>query len=88
MKLLFKPLNMLISALAGVLAGALFKRVWRGLAGEDEAPEATALEHSTRKVLLSAALHGAVYSGVQAAVARARARGADRLRHPRTHHQP
>ena len=40
-KLLYKPVGMLVSVLGGVIAGAIFKRVWKVAAREDDAPEAT-----------------------------------------------
>lgn len=79
MKLLFRPLSMLISVLGGVLAGALFKRLWRGATGDDEAPEATSPDHSTKEVLVAALLHGAVFGVVKAAVDRAGAKSFRRM---------
>ena len=74
MKTLYKPLGLLFSVLGGILAGAVFKKVWTALSGE-EAPEATSPEHSTKEVLLAAAAHGAVFATVKAAVDRAGAKG-------------
>jgi hypothetical protein len=37
-KVLYKPMSIVISVLGGILAGAIFKRVWKIAAGEDEAP--------------------------------------------------
>ena len=34
-KLLYKPAGMLVSVLGGVIAGAIFKRVWKVAAGEE-----------------------------------------------------
>jgi uncharacterized protein DUF4235 len=39
-KLLYKPMSMLVSVLGGLLAGALFRRVWKITAREDSAPAA------------------------------------------------
>ncbi len=79
MKLLFRPLSMLVSVLGGLLAGALFKRLWRAATGEDEAPEATSPDHSTREVLIAALLHGAIFGVVKASVDRAGAKGFRKL---------
>jgi hypothetical protein len=38
MKLLYKPFGLLAGIAGGVLAGALFKRLWRAVADEDKAP--------------------------------------------------
>ena len=66
------------------MAGALFNRVWRAIADEDKAPEPTALDHRTRKVLVAAALHGAVFGLVKAATDRMMAKGYRRV----TGHDP
>lgn len=70
MKLLYKPVSMLVSILGGVLAGAVFKRVWKVTAGEDEAPKATDARRGWREVLPAAAVQGAVFALVKAAVDR------------------
>lgn len=36
-KVLYKPVSIVISMLGGILAGAIFKQVWKIAAGEDEA---------------------------------------------------
>jgi hypothetical protein len=74
-KILYRPLSLLISVLGGILAGAVFKKVWAAVSGEEEAPEATSPEHSTQEVLVAAVIHGAVFAGVKAAVDRAGAKG-------------
>ncbi|GAB3006568.1 DUF4235 domain-containing protein [Amycolatopsis acidiphila] len=70
MKLLYKPLSLIISALGGVLAGAVFKQSWKAISGDDEAPKATATDRKIRDVLLAAALQGAIFGLVKAAVDR------------------
>jgi hypothetical protein len=67
-KVLYKPVSMLVGVLGGVLAGAVFKRVWKLAAGEDEAPKATDAQRGWREVLLAAALQGAIFAVVKAAV--------------------
>jgi uncharacterized protein DUF4235 len=72
-KLLYKPVGMLVSVLGGVLAGAIFKRVWKITAQEDDAPKATDARRGWREILLAAALQGAIFALVKAAVDRAAA---------------
>lgn len=79
MKLLYRPLSLLISVAGGILASAVFKRIWRAISGEDEAPQATSSQYHTREVLTAAVLQGAVYAGVKAAVDRVGAKGYHRL---------
>jgi predicted metal-dependent enzyme (double-stranded beta helix superfamily) len=70
MKLLYKPLNLIVSALGGVLAGIVFRQSWKVISGEDEAPKATSTDHAIREVLLAAALQGAIFGVAKAAVDR------------------
>lgn len=74
-RLLYLPLNLGFSVAGGALAGAVFTRLWRTVGDGNDAPEPTALDHSTREVLLAAAMHGAVFGVVRAAVSRAGAKG-------------
>ena len=75
MKLAYKPLGLAISVLGGVLAGQVFKQAWKAIAGEDEAPAATEQDRRWSEVLLAAALQGAVFGFVKAAIDRAGAAG-------------
>ena len=78
-KLLYKPVSIAVSVAGGVLAGAIFKRVWKVTAGEDEAPKATDADRGWREVLLAAALQGTIFALVKAAVDRGAAEGARKL---------
>lgn len=74
-KLLYKPLGLVVSVLGGIVAGAVFKKVWVAVSGEEQAPKAISPEHSTKEVLLAAAAQGAIFAAVKAAVDRAGAKG-------------
>jgi Protein of unknown function (DUF4235) len=78
-KLLYKPMSLLVSVLAGVLAGAIFNRAWKITAGQDEAPRATDARRGWREVLLAAALQGAIFAVVKAAVDRGAAQATRKL---------
>jgi len=65
--------------LGGVIAGAIFRKVWQLAAGEDEAPQATDAQRSWTEVLIAAALQGAVFAIVKAAVDRGAAEGTRKL---------
>ncbi len=78
-KLIYKPISLGTSILAGLLADAIFRRVWRLSAGQDEAPNATDAERSWPEVLAAAAIQGAVFSLVRAAVDRGAAAGSRKL---------
>lgn len=78
-KLLYRPVSMLVSVLGGVLAGAIFKRVWKVAAHEDEAPKSTDARRGWREVLMAAALQGAIFAVVKAALDRGTAEGTFKL---------
>ncbi len=78
-KILYKPLGLLFGALGGVVAGAVFRRLWALLRHEGEAPQATDQERTWREVLTAAALQGAVFALVKATVDRGGALGVRRL---------
>jgi predicted metal-dependent enzyme (double-stranded beta helix superfamily) len=78
-KLLYKPAGMLVSVLGGVVAGAIFKRVWKVAAREDDAPKATDAQRGWREILLAAALQGAIFAVVKAVIDRSAAAGTRRL---------
>jgi hypothetical protein len=75
MRLVYKPIGLLVSVLGGLLAGALFKRLWRAVANERDAPNAKDRERSWREVIAAAAMQGAVFGGVKALIDRAGATG-------------
>ena len=56
--------------IGGALAGGLFKRAWKVLSGEDEAPTATDRSRGWLEVVLAAGLQGLVYGAVKAFVDR------------------
>ncbi|GAA2087801.1 DUF4235 domain-containing protein [Kitasatospora saccharophila] len=66
----YKPVGLAVGALGGVVAGAVFKRVWQWVAHEDDAPDATDEDRGWRQVLIAAALQGAVFALVKAALDR------------------
>ena len=78
-KLLYKVVTMVVSVLSGMLAGAIFKRVWKAAAGEEEAPTATDIRRGWHEVLTAAALQGAIFALVRAAVERATAESTRKL---------
>lgn len=75
-KAVYKPLSLGMSVLGGLLAGAVFKQVWKRVGDNDpEAPDPKDLGRSVQEVLIAAAVHGAVFGLVKAAVDRAGAKG-------------
>ncbi len=65
-KLIYKPFSLLVSVLGGMVAGAIFKQVWRVAAREEEAPSATDARRRWPEILVAAALQGAIFAAVKA----------------------
>ena len=78
-KLLYKPFGILVSVLGGLLAGSIFKQVWKLVAREDDAPKATDARRGWREVMLAAALQGAIYALVKAVIDRGAAEGTKKV---------
>jgi hypothetical protein len=78
-KLLYKPVGLLASVLGGMLAAAIFKKVWKLAAGEDEAPKATDAHRGWPEVLAAAGLQGALFAVVKAVIDRTTATGTHKL---------
>ncbi|MEV7181709.1 DUF4235 domain-containing protein [Kitasatospora sp. NPDC093679] len=78
-KIVYKPVGMLVGALGGLLAGAVFKQVWKLAGHGEDAPEATDRDRSWGEVLLAAALQGAVFALVRAALDRGGAAAVHRV---------
>ena len=78
-KLMFRLLSLGLSLVSGMLAGAMFKGLWKLIAREDDAPQATDPQRSWKQVLPAAALQGAVFGTVRAAVERGAAQGGRKL---------
>jgi hypothetical protein len=74
-KLLYKPLSLAISVIGGVVASALFKRAWKLIGHEDEAPSATERKRGWAEILFAAALEGAIFGLVKAVMDRGGAVG-------------
>lgn len=79
MNILYKPVGTLVGVLGGVAAHATFRLVWRRISGDEQAPRATSSENGWREILFAAALQGAIFGVVKAAVDRAGATGYQRL---------
>ena len=78
-RLAYRVVGIAVSIVSGLLAGALFRGLWRMLSNEDVAPKATDPDSDWRQVLPSAALEGAVSGVVRAAAGRAGAAGFERV---------
>ena len=77
-KILYRPFGLASSILGGIVAGTVFKQTWRRVQGEGDAPDPLQSEYGWRQVLLTAALQGAIYAVVKAAIDRGGARAFER----------
>jgi MFS family permease len=78
-KLIYRPFGLLASVLGGVLAGAIFKQLWKRVSGREDAPKAKESEYGWREILAAAAVQGALFGLVKAAVDRSGAKAFERL---------
>ncbi|KOU23438.1 membrane protein [Streptomyces sp. WM6372] len=69
-KVAYKPVGLALGAGAGLLAAAVFKEVWKLAGHEGDAPNAMDEERRWREVLIAAAIQGAIFALVKAAVER------------------
>jgi len=69
-KLMYKPFSIVAGVLGGILAGVIFKQIWKLVAHEKDAPESTDVAKSWTEVLIAATLQGAIFALVKAAVDR------------------
>jgi hypothetical protein len=78
-KLLYKPLSLAFGVAGGVLAGVLFKQLWKVATGDDDAPDATDADKGWAEVLTAAAIQGTIFALVKAAVDRSGAQAVRKL---------
>jgi Protein of unknown function (DUF4235) len=78
-KVLYTPISLLFSVLGAVVAGAVFKQIWKRIAGGEEAPKALESEYGWREVIPAAAAQGLVFGAVKAGIQRGGAKSFERL---------
>ena len=78
-KVMYKAVGLLVGLLGGMLASAIVRKVWEFTPGHDEAPEAIDTRRSWAEILTAAALQGAIFAVIRAAVERATAASAEKL---------
>ena len=73
-RLFYRPFGLMFSVLGGILAGAVFRQIWKRVSRKEEPPNARASEYGLREILPAALVEGAIFGLVKAAVDRAGAR--------------
>ncbi|MDT0379150.1 DUF4235 domain-containing protein [Streptomyces sp. DSM 42041] len=76
---LYRPFTMVVTLTSGMLAGAVFQKVWKLAAHEDDAPDATDEERAWAEILMAAALQGALLGLTKAILNRGGAKGVRKL---------
>lgn len=65
-----RPMSTALGITGGLIAGVLFKRTWRLLTHDDDAPDSGDLERGWAEVIIAATLQGAIAGAVKAALDR------------------
>lgn len=78
-KLVYKPVSLVVGVAAGAVSSMVFRHVWKLVSNEDEAPKATSRDYGWGEVLAAAALQGAIFAVVKAAIDRGGAHGVRKL---------
>jgi len=74
MKLIYKPIGLLLGLAAGAIGRLVFSKIWR-MIEDAEPPEPTTERATWPKVLMAAAIQGLIFRIVKVAVERAGATG-------------
>lgn len=77
-KVLYRPVGLASGIAGGLIAGAIFRQVWKRVEGEDDPPTALQSEYPWSKILLAAAIQGALYAVIKASIDRGGAKGFER----------
>jgi hypothetical protein len=76
---MYKPVSLALGVVAGGISGVVFKRAWRWVSAQEDAPNATDEERDWGEILAAAALHGIIFAIIRAAIDRGGAAGVRRL---------
>ncbi|GGQ24993.1 membrane protein [Streptomyces roseolilacinus] len=77
--MLYRPVGLILGLAGGAAASALFTQAWKAVGRGSDAPDALDEDRSWREILIAAAIQGAIFSVVRAAVDRGGAIGVRRL---------
>ena len=74
-KIVYRPVGLATSMLSGIIAGQLFRLVWKkATPGDKDAPGPLETEYPLKEIFVAAAIQGAIYAVVRTAVDRQGAR--------------
>lgn len=76
--LVYQPVGFAFGWAGGALAGMAFRKIWKVVRHEDDAPDALDRNRGWGEVLLAAAIQGAIFAAVRSAADRAGAKAIER----------
>jgi hypothetical protein len=74
----YKPVGFALSWTSGTLAGLAFRKVWKAIRNEDDAPDALDPDRRWGEILLASAIQGAIFATVRSVVDRTGAKAIER----------
>jgi len=79
-KLLYRPVGLTSSIIGGIVAGQLFRQLWKRATPGDQAdaPKPLESEYSLKEIVAAAAVQGAIFATVKALIDRGGARAFQR----------
>ena len=77
--LAYKPVSLVAGITGGLVAGAIFKQIWKHVSDENDPPNATDAAYGWGEVITAAVIQGAIFAGVKAVVDRGGATGFRKL---------
>nr|WSW70840.1 DUF4235 domain-containing protein [Streptomyces sp. NBC_00995] len=78
-KIAYKPVGLALGVVSGMIARAAFNQTWKLVEGEGDAPDALDEDRQWRQILIAAAVQGAIFAVIKAAVERAGAQATRRV---------
>ncbi|MFF4585208.1 DUF4235 domain-containing protein [Streptomyces sp. NPDC001388] len=76
--LVYQPVGFIFGWASGALAGLAFRKAWKAIRHEDNAPDALDRERGWTEVVLAAALQGAIFAAARSAADRTGAKAIER----------
>ncbi|MGW0821387.1 DUF4235 domain-containing protein [Streptomyces sp. NPDC002845] len=76
--LVYQPFGFVLGWAGGALAGLAFRRAWKAMRHEDDAPDALDKDRGWGEILLAAGLQGAIFAVVRSALDRTGAKAIER----------
>ncbi len=75
-KMLYRPVGLVSSLIGGLLAGIIFKQVWKHASPgvHDDPPQALQTDYSLKEILIATTVQGAIYALVKTVIDRGGAR--------------